>query len=245
MSVTAIDKRLTDRFRLLRGAGRGGLERHQTLRAAVQWSYDLLDDEEKALFDRLSVFAGQFDLEAAEAICSDDLLVDEFDVVDLQASLVDKSMVQSDRSGEATAFTLLETFRQFGEEKLIDRGELAERRDVHLNVYIERTAKHREHYEGTEWQAGQTGFDFGLGSDSCRRKLGDREQGQYAPVCFRTQLADNINSDPAFRGRRMASAGRRQPKPGRVRVRPHGVYVPVPRQLYRQCSGCTSGNRSR
>jgi class 3 adenylate cyclase len=73
--------RLDDRFRLLRGAGRGGLERHATLRAAVSWSYQLLDEREQRLFDRLSVFAGGFDLDAAEHVCGVDDVGDVADVL--------------------------------------------------------------------------------------------------------------------------------------------------------------------
>jgi predicted ATPase len=132
--------RLDDRFRLLRGGGRGGLERHQTLRATVAWSYQLLAEDARVLFDRLSVFAGSFDLDAAEAICAgdhfddDQLAVD--DIVDVLGDLVDKSMVNAVRSGRGMRYRLLETLRQYGEERLDDRGETAVVRDTHLGHFV-------------------------------------------------------------------------------------------------------------
>ena len=122
-SLTARDllARLDDRFRLLRGSGRGGLERHQTLRATVAWSYQLLADAERLLFDRLSVFSGGFDLRGVEAVCADDA-IDVDDVFDLLDSLVDKSMITVDRSGDTARYRLLETLRQYGEERLGDRA---------------------------------------------------------------------------------------------------------------------------
>jgi predicted ATPase/class 3 adenylate cyclase len=128
--------RLDDRFRLLRGGGRGGLERHQTLRAAVTWSYQLLGDMDRLLFDRLSVFAGGFDLAAAEEVCAGDG-IDEYDVVDVVSELVDKSMVIAERTGLTTRYRLLETMRQYGEERLDDRGETVTIRDRHLAHYRE------------------------------------------------------------------------------------------------------------
>jgi predicted ATPase/class 3 adenylate cyclase len=129
-------ERLHDRFRLLRGGGRGGLERQQTLRAAVTWSYQLLDPQEKLLFDRLSVFAGPFRLAAAEKVCADDEL-DEYDVVDLISGLVDKSMLVAERGEAETRYRQLETLRQYGEERLDDRGETARLRDSHLRHFLE------------------------------------------------------------------------------------------------------------
>ena len=126
--------RLDDRFRLLRSGSRGSLERHQTLRAAVAWSYQLLAAEAQLLFDRLSVFAGSFDLAAAEAICSGDGL-DEVDVVDVLGDLVDKSMVTVHRTDHGMRYRLLETLRQYGEERLDDRGETAQQRDTHLQHF--------------------------------------------------------------------------------------------------------------
>ena len=127
--------RLDDRFRLLRGSGRGGLERHQTLRATVDWSYQLLSVSEQLLFDRASVFAGGFDIRAAESVCADESL-DPFDVLDVLANLVGKSMMNADRSGGTTRYRLLETLRQYGEESLERRGQIASLRDRHLRHYV-------------------------------------------------------------------------------------------------------------
>jgi predicted ATPase/class 3 adenylate cyclase len=130
LSPVELLERLDDRFRLLRGGGRGGLERHQTLRAAVTWSYQLLPEEHQLLFDRLSVFAGGFDLRAAEAVCAGGD-IDEYDVIDLIGELVDKSMVVADRGESGTRYRLLETLRQYGEERLDDRGETSTMRSAH------------------------------------------------------------------------------------------------------------------
>ena len=95
MSIQDINKRLNDRFKLLTGGGRVLLERQQTLRALVAWSYDLLSETEQRLLERLSVFVGGFDLEAAETVCGADPLAPE-DVLDLLTSLVEKSLVMVD-----------------------------------------------------------------------------------------------------------------------------------------------------
>ena len=134
LTPTELLARLDDRFRLLRGGGRGGLERHRTLRATVAWSYQLLSSDEQLLFDRLSVFAGTFDLAAAEAICAGDGL-DDTDIVDLLGDLVDKSMVIAVRSQRGTRYRLLETLRQYGEERLDERGATASLRDAHLTYF--------------------------------------------------------------------------------------------------------------
>ncbi|MDQ1496319.1 MAG: hypothetical protein QOG69_2802, partial [Actinomycetota bacterium] len=128
--------RLDDRFRLLRGSARGGLERHQTLRATVDWSYQLLTDAERLLFDRLSVFAGTFDLTSTEAVCDGDM-----DTLDVLSALIDKSMVIADRAEGGTRYHLLETLRQFGEERLDQRGELGARRDRHLRHFVDVAAR--------------------------------------------------------------------------------------------------------
>jgi predicted ATPase/class 3 adenylate cyclase len=135
LSPAELLERLDDRFRLLRGGGRGGLERHQTLRATVAWSYQLLAADAQLLFDRLSVFAGTFDLAAAEVICAGDDL-DTYDIVDLLGDLVDKSMVIASRTDRGTRYRLLETLRQYGEERLDDRAETTVIRDAHLHHFV-------------------------------------------------------------------------------------------------------------
>jgi predicted ATPase len=122
LSVEQISSRLDDSFRLLAGSGRAALPRHRTLRATMDWSYDLLSEEEQRLLRRLSVFAGGFTLEAAESVCSGESIqygrVSNLPLLDLLASLVDKSLViVSERDG-GTRYRLLETVRQYGLEKL-------------------------------------------------------------------------------------------------------------------------------
>jgi predicted ATPase len=107
MTVSEVRDRLDDRFRLLVGSRRG-LERHQTLRHAVQWSYDLLDGTEKGLLARCSVFAGGFDLAAACAVTASD---DELSTLDLLDALVRKSLLVADRTSGRTRFSMLETIR--------------------------------------------------------------------------------------------------------------------------------------
>jgi predicted ATPase len=133
MTAAEVRDRLDDRFKLLVGSRRG-LERHQTLRHAVAWSYDLLDDAEKFLLARCSVFSGGFDLESACAVCgSDD--IDEYAILDL---LVRKSLLVADRSSGRTRFSMLETIRQFAEEQLLASGEATEVRAAHARYFAER-----------------------------------------------------------------------------------------------------------
>lgn len=137
MTVTELRDRLGDRFRLLVGSRRG-LERHQTLRHAVQWSYDLLDDAEKALLARCSVFAGGFDLSAACALAESD---DELAILDLLDALVRKSLLVADRSSGRTRFSMLETIRQFGEEQLAAAGAAQAVRGAHARYFAGREAE--------------------------------------------------------------------------------------------------------
>jgi predicted ATPase/class 3 adenylate cyclase len=128
--------RLDDRFKMLRSAQRDRFERHRTLQATVDWSYQLLSQQERVLFDRLSVFPGDFDLAAAEAVCSDDGDLQGGDVFDLLDGLVAKSLVIAQRSGPATRYRMLETLRQYGQGRLGERGESAELRQRHLGHYV-------------------------------------------------------------------------------------------------------------
>ena len=134
MTVTEVRDRLNDRFRLLVGSRRG-LERHQTLRHAVQWSYDLLDEDEQTLLNGCSVFAGGFDLAGACAVAGSD---DEFATLDLLDALVRKSLLVADRSAGRTRFSMLETIRQFAEEQLVVGGK-AERHPYRACAILRRT----------------------------------------------------------------------------------------------------------
>jgi predicted ATPase len=131
MTVTELRDRLDDRFRLLVGSRRG-LERHQTLRHAVQWSYDLLDSEEHALLNRCSVFAGGFDLAAAQVVSG---AGDDVATLDLLDALVRKSLLVADRSSDRTRYSMLETIRQFAEERLESTGASDETRAAHARHY--------------------------------------------------------------------------------------------------------------
>ncbi|MDT5350098.1 MAG: hypothetical protein QOH91_3385 [Mycobacterium sp.] len=137
MSPSEVRDRLDQRFRLLVGSRRG-LERHQTLRHAVAWSYDLLDDDEKALLDRCSVFVGGFDLQSACAIRGLADVPDEFVLLDLLDALVRKSLFVADRSTGRTRFSMLETIRQFAEEQLVARGEATQVRAEHARYFAGR-----------------------------------------------------------------------------------------------------------
>jgi predicted ATPase/DNA-binding SARP family transcriptional activator len=123
--------RLEDRFRLLTGSGRTAIARQRTLRATVEWSYGLLDDRERLLFDRLAVFSGGWSLEAAEAVCSGDG-IDAGEVLDLLTRLVDQSMVEVAGGGR---FRMLETLRDYARVRLEDSGQAAALRRRHFGYY--------------------------------------------------------------------------------------------------------------
>ena len=135
MTPSDLLKRLGDRFRLLRGTDPTGPERHQTLRATVEWSYQLIGRQEQILFDRLSVFIGGFDLASAEAVCSDGA-IDEFEVAALLGSLVDQSMVTTDRVGGAARYRMLSTLRRYGEERLAGDADQQRVRNRSLAHYV-------------------------------------------------------------------------------------------------------------
>ncbi|HLK58659.1 MAG TPA: tetratricopeptide repeat protein [Chthonomonadaceae bacterium] len=134
LSIEQVCERLKDRFKLLTGGSRTGQSRHQTLRATLDWSFDLLDARERALFARLSVFAGGWTLEACERICAGEE-IEEWDILDLLTALVDKSLVMAEERNGAERYHLLETVRQYAQEKLSD-ADLYERkhRDYFLNL---------------------------------------------------------------------------------------------------------------
>jgi predicted ATPase len=133
LSVEEIAARLSDRFRLLTRGDRTALPRQQTLRASIDWSYDLLTDHERALLRRLSVFAGGWTLEAAEAVGVDGD-AEKADVLDLLTNLVEKSLVTLEAEGER--YRLLETVREYAQEGLDESGERDQACTHHLAFYV-------------------------------------------------------------------------------------------------------------
>ena len=160
VSMTAQDvrDRLGDRFRLLSGARRG-LERHQTLRHALGWSYDLLDGDERALLKCCVVFAGGFDL-AAAAHLSDDL--DEYEVLDVLDSLVRKSLVTVSQESGHARYGILETIRQYAEEQLAATGTIGQVRDRHAAYYADQAVAHWEIWDGPHQRAALDWLDAEL-----------------------------------------------------------------------------------
>jgi predicted ATPase len=138
MSLIDLHDRLDQRFRLLTGGSRNALPRQQTLAATVAWSYDLLTEPERALLRRLSIFVGGFDLQAAEAVCSDGG-IESFDVADLVESLVNKSLVTAERGSTSLRLNLLETIRQYAADRLIQDGgesEATRTRQLHAEHFL-------------------------------------------------------------------------------------------------------------
>jgi len=134
LSPAELERRLDERFRMLTDGRRDALPHQQTLRAAMDWSYDLLSDAERATFRRLGIFAGGFTLEAACAVCAD-LDFDEFDLLRLLTSLGDKSLLGSFVVDAATRYELLETTRLYALEKLSRSGERAGTAARHLSYF--------------------------------------------------------------------------------------------------------------
>jgi predicted ATPase/class 3 adenylate cyclase len=135
LSPQQLAKKLDERFRVLAGGDRSALPRHQTMRALIDWSYDLLSNDERALFRKLSIFAGGFTLESASAVCSD-AAIDELAVLDLLSSLVDKSLVQAEPVGSGTRYRLLESTRQYAREKLTESGAYDAVARAHAAAYL-------------------------------------------------------------------------------------------------------------
>ena len=134
LSLDEIVGSLHDRFRLLTGGSRTAVRRQQTLRASVDWSHALLTETERVLFRRLAVFLGGFDLDAAQAVAGD-AEVERYQILDQLALLVDKSLVTAENPSGRTRYRLLETVRQYAQEKLGESGEAEAVRSRHRDHY--------------------------------------------------------------------------------------------------------------
>ncbi|MBS1718330.1 MAG: tetratricopeptide repeat protein [Armatimonadetes bacterium] len=155
LSAEEIDANLDHRFGLLTGGSRTAMPRQQTLRALIDWSYELLSGEERTMLQRLSVFAGGWTLDTAEAVCADGNL-QGWQVIDLLTGLVDKSLVSTDERQGHTRFKLLESVRQYGKDRLEESGGVEKVRQRHSDAFLElaREADIRIHTpEQLEWIA--------------------------------------------------------------------------------------------
>jgi predicted ATPase/class 3 adenylate cyclase len=150
MRVEQIAERLDDRFRLLTGGSRTALPRQQTLRALVDWSHSLLSEAERVLLRRLSVFAGGWTLDASEAVCADtgQTAILSYNVLDLLARLVDKSLVVLDELAAEPRYRLLETIRQYAREKLLESDETNAIRDRHMAYFLKLAEDAEPHLTG-------------------------------------------------------------------------------------------------
>ena len=226
MSSEQILDRIEDRFRLLTGGSRTALPRQQTLRAALDWSYGLLSDDERKFFCRLSVFAGGFTLEAAEAVVSGEGW-DSMAVLELLNSLVDKSMVVwvGDTNGQVR-YDMLDTLRQYGRERLIESAETEAAQQAHLRYFLalaqEASSRLQERsvsaIEQVEREVANLRLAMAWASssdvDQCLRMAVALEQywlmrGRYAEG--REALAQGLAAaagDPALRSRALAEMAR-------------------------------------
>jgi predicted ATPase/class 3 adenylate cyclase len=148
MSVTHLAERLKERFRILTGGDRTALPRQQTMRALVDWSYNLLNERERTILNRTAVFAGGWTLDAASEICSD-AAIEQWEVLDLLSSLVDKSLVVVEVGGGTERYRLLETTWQYAREKLAAAGENETLNRKHAEYFLRIAEAADAAYEST------------------------------------------------------------------------------------------------
>ena len=181
LRTAEIADRLSDRFRLLTGGSRTSLPRHRTLRAVVEWSWDLLEPTERLLAERLAVFPAGCDAASATEICADDRIPAGV-VEQLLAALVDKSLLQVDPGALGGArFRMLETVREYGVERLAERGELAAARLAHAEHYAELTVASEPLLRGPDQLAALARLDLDRDNiASALRYLAESGRGEQA-----------------------------------------------------------------
>ena len=182
MNPRELAVRLDRRFQVLAGGRRGKIERHQTLRAVIDWSYDLLSEAEQRLLDRVTVFSGGWTLEAAEAVCSGGV-VDAGAVFELTERLVARSLVVAEDHGFQTRYRLLETIRQYGEERLAEQGDTDELRRRHAEYFIELAGRLNARL-------------FGPDETECSRRLAGEHENFLAVIGF---AVDALDAETALR----------------------------------------------
>ena len=158
LAVATIANRLNDRFSLLVTGDRTVLPRQRTLRAFIDWSYDLLTEAERTLFQRLAVFAGGWTLEAAETVCADEHL-GKADVLELLTGLIDKSLVVMEISGER--YRMLDTVRHYAQKKLVEVGDERPQCAAGISIFVWQVAElARSKLRGPEHEAALARLDL-------------------------------------------------------------------------------------
>ncbi len=180
LSIEEIAARLDDRFRLLTSGGRAALPRYQTLRASLDWSYDLLTDAERALLQSLAVFAGGFTLQAVESVCGEE---HKDKILDALSQLIQKSLVIAELDDEP-GYRLLETIRQYAQGKLVESGKAEQVRTRHLDFFLRLAEDARPKLYSAE-----------------QMKLLNRQRGDYENLRVAIEWArldsSRISNDPA------------------------------------------------
>jgi predicted ATPase/class 3 adenylate cyclase len=154
LAVEQLSRRLVERFRILTGGSRNALPRQQTMRALIDWSYDLLSDQEKVVLRRAGVFVGGFTLEAAAAICNAETSLDEWEVLEILSTLVDKSLVSAEIQGSHQRYRLLESMREYARTRLVELDELENASRAHAAYFLEYAKLKREAWDvtpGAQW----------------------------------------------------------------------------------------------
>jgi predicted ATPase/class 3 adenylate cyclase len=148
LSPKQLGEKLNERFRILTGGDRSALPRHQTMRALIDWSYELLSENERRLFRQLSIFAGTFSLESAVAVCGTSE-TDEIAVLDLLTSLVDKSLLHTEALPSGTRYRLLESTRHYARERVIEQNEYTNLALAHATAFLAEAEELERTYETT------------------------------------------------------------------------------------------------
>jgi predicted ATPase/DNA-binding CsgD family transcriptional regulator len=186
---------LDDRFRLLTGGPRVATARQQTLVASMDWSHDLLSDLDRVVFRRLAVFVGSFTLDAAQAVCADDR-VDESEVLAVLGGLVDKSLVAVSTQADEARYRLLDTVREYAEQRLRTADEALARRDRHLDYFLALA-------EAAEPQLEED-------QDAWRQELASHNDNIYTALHWGLGHTGDRGEPDRERGRRLAAAMARQ-----------------------------------
>ncbi|MDQ6929113.1 MAG: TIR domain-containing protein [Candidatus Eremiobacteraeota bacterium] len=197
LTVDQLAQRLDERFKILTGGDRAALPRQRTMRALIDWSYDLLSDHEKALFRRIGVFAGGFTLDAASEVCTDEA-IPTWDAFDLLCALFDKSLIATELEGTQQRYRMLESMRQYARERLLtsdDAASLFERYVAYFSAVSERAYEEFDRAPAPNWlqilQPDLDNFRVALTWALTEKNdvlLGAAMAGAVAPVFLRLSL---------------------------------------------------------